>query len=315
MQNTSIREKVMDIRSIRYFLEVARELNVTRAAENLHMAQPPLSRQIQLLEAELGVSLFDREKRHLQLTEEGAILQHRGEQLLNLMEMTEAEIKTFRLGVGGTLYIGSVEGQGPSLVSRWIAGFRKKFPAVQYNLWNGSSDDVTSHLTKGLCDLALIVEPFDSEIYDCVHVSSEPWAAVIPASHPLAQKPGDTVGLKELASSPLIIPSRKFQTFEMRDWFRKIGEEPTILCELNHYLNAFELVKQEVGIAIFPVCTGISSRNGIKIKRIVNPEYVANYVLIWNKRRGLSYTAEKFVKYVRDEWVQGHADEEYREIG
>ena len=83
-----VRSRRMDIRSIRYFLEVAQELNITRAAENLHMAQPPLSRQIQLLEQELGVKLFEREKRHLQLTEEGLILKTRGEQILTLMEKT-----------------------------------------------------------------------------------------------------------------------------------------------------------------------------------------------------------------------------------
>ena len=293
----------MDIRSIRYFLEVAQELNITRAAENLHMAQPPLSRQIQLLEQELGVKLFEREKRHLQLTEEGLILKTRGEQILTLMEKTESELREFRHGVSGTLYSGSVEGRGPYLLSKWIAGFQKKYPEVQYNLWNGSSDDVTVRLNKGLCDLALIVEPFDNEMLHSIWVSSEPWAAMIPGNYPLASKEGDKVNLKELVGHPLIIPSRKFRTQEIIGWFSKIGQEPTILCELSHYLNAFELVKQGIGIAIFPASTGANIQSEeVIMKRIVNPEYVANYVLVWARKKKLSNAAERFVEYVRTEW-------------
>lgn len=295
----------MDIRSIRYFLEVAQELNITRAAENLHMAQPPLSRQIQLLEQELGVKLFHRDRKRLQLTEEGLLLKNRGEQILTLMEKTETEIREFRHGVAGTLYIGSVEGRGPYLLSKWIADFRKRYPEVQYNLWNGSSDDVTSRLNKGLCDLALIVEPFDSESFDSIRVSSEPWAAMIPGNHPLASGESKEVNLKELVGHPLIIPSRKSRTQEIIGWFNKIGQEPTILCELSHYLNAFELVKQGVGIAIFPASTGANIQSDeVIMKRIVNPEYVANYVLVWDRKRMLSTAAEKFVEYVRNEWSE-----------
>lgn len=295
----------MDIRSIRYFLEVAQELNITRAAENLHMAQPPLSRQIQLLETELGARLFDREKRRLQLTEEGVILKNRGEQILTLLEKTESEIREYRHGVSGELYIGSVEGRGPYLLSKWIARFQKNYPNVQYNLWNGSGDDATTRLMKGLCDLALILEPFDNEMFDSIRVSSEPWAAMIPGCHPLARKQGDEVNLKELVGHPLIIPSRKSRTREIMGWFSKIGEEPTILCELSHYLNAFELVKQGVGIAIFPASTGANIESSdVIMKKIVNPEYIANYVLVWDKQRKLSTAAEKFIEFVRDEWKE-----------
>lgn len=291
----------MDIRLMRYFLEVAEELNITRAAENLHMAQPPLSRQIQLLEQELGVALFDREKRRLRLTEEGELLKHRAGQILTLMEKTESEIREFGRGVSGTIYIGSVEGKGPYLLSRWIAGFKKKYPMVRYNLWNGSGDDVISRLNKGLCDLALIVEPFDNEHYKSLRVSTEPWTAMIPECDPLSERPEDTVDLASLVGKPLIVPSRKSRAREIRSWFDSIGEEPTIVCELSNYLNAFELVKQEVGIAIFPASTGMNIQSEKVItKRIVNPEHYANYVLIWDCARKLPTAAEKLIEYVQE---------------
>lgn len=291
----------MDIRSIRYFMEAARELNITRAAENLHIAQPPLSRQIHQLEEELGVELFERKKKKLQLTEVGQLLLHRGDQIVTLVEKTEDEIRAFGKGVTGTLYLGTVEGSAPKMISRWVAEFSCRYPEVQYNLWNGSSDDVISRLSKGLCDLAVIAAPYDTERWEGIPVGSEPWAALIPHDHPLAKAPGDLVSLSDLAGEPLIIPSRKSRAKEIRGWFEKIKEEPKILCEISNYMNAFALVKAKVGIAIFPATMDFGmTHTQVVTKAIVNPGHQADYVLVWDKNRSLEGLAEKFLGCVQE---------------
>ena len=271
----------MDIRAIRYFMEVARELNITRAAENLHIAQPPLSRQIHQLEEELGVELFDRRKKKLQLTEVGQLLLHRGDQILTLVEKTEDEIRRFGQGVTGTLYVGTVEGSAPRLISQWVAEFSCKYPEVQYNLWNGSSDDVISRLSKGLCDLAVIAAPYDTERWDGIPVGSEPWA------------------LEDLAEEPLIIPSRKSRSKEIVGWFTRVDKEPKILCRISNYMNAFALVKAKVGIAIFPATMDFGmTHTQVVTKNIVNPGHQADYFLVWDKNRLLSGLAQRFVECV-----------------
>ena len=291
----------MDIRSIRYFMEAARELNITRAAENLHIAQPPLSRQIHQLEEELGVELFERKKKKLQLTEVGQLLLHRGDQIVTLVEKTEDEIRAFGKGVTGTLYLGTVEGSAPKMISRWVAEFSCRYPEVQYNLWNGSSDDVISRLSKGLCDLAVIAAPYDTERWEGIPVGSEPWAALIPHDHPLAKASGDFVSLSDLAGEPLIIPSRKSRAKEIRGWFEKIKEEPKILCEISNYMNAFALVKAKVGIAIFPATMDFGmTHTQVVTKTIVNPGHQADYVLVWDKNRSLEGLAEKFLGCVQE---------------
>ena len=291
----------MDIRSIRYFMEAARELNITRAAENLHIAQPPLSRQIHQLEEELGVELFERKKKKLQLTEVGQLLLHRGDQIVTLVEKTEDEIRAFGKGVTGTLYLGTVEGSAPKMISQWVAEFSCRYPEVQYNLWNGSSDDVISRLSKGLCDLAVIAAPYDTERWEGIPVGSEPWAALIPHDHPLAKAPGDFVSLSDLAGEPLIIPSRKSRAKEIRGWFEKIEEEPKILCEISNYMNAFALVKAKVGIAIFPATMDFGmTHTQVVTKTIVNPGHQADYVLVWDKNRSLEGLAEKFIGCVQE---------------
>ena len=170
----------MDLRTLRYFTVVAQERNITRAAEKLNMSQPPLSHQIRCLEEELGVQLFVRGKRRLELTDDGALLLRRAKQILELTEKTAQELRERRNQVSGTLYLGMVEGQAPYLAAGWIAGFRKRCPLVHYNLWNGSSDDVLDRLRQGLADLAIVAAPYDTERLEGFQVGEEPWAAILP---------------------------------------------------------------------------------------------------------------------------------------
>ena len=132
----------MELRTLYYFTVTAQEKNITRAAEMLNMCQPPLSRQIRNLEDELGVPLFIRGKRHLDLTPEGEVLLHRARQILELEKKAVQEITSMCSSMTGTLRLALVEGRAPYLAARWIAGFREEYPLVRYNLWNGSSDDV-----------------------------------------------------------------------------------------------------------------------------------------------------------------------------
>ena len=146
----------MELRHIRYFKAVAEEKSFTKAAEQLAIAQPPLSRQIQDLEAELGTTLFLRTPHKVSLTEEGELFLQYANQILDLVNRSEEDVRERKEGLQGTLYIASVEGCGPRLFAEWIAGFRQKHPHVQYNLWNGNTDDVNNRVTKGLCEIAMI---------------------------------------------------------------------------------------------------------------------------------------------------------------
>lgn len=289
----------MELRHIRYFLAVAEELNFTRAAARLCIAQPPLSRQMKDLEEELGAKLFIRGPHALQLTEEGMVFKQYALQVLDLVEKSAEDIREMKRGLQGTLYLASVEGHAPHLLSGWIAGFHKKYPDVQYNLWNGNSDDVNNRVMKGLCDLAIIMEPYNAEGLEAVRVYKEPWVAMIPPEHPLALEPGEVISLEKLAPYDLIIPSRQSRLQEINGWFEMSGITPNIRCRIAHTLNAYELTEQGVGIAIYPASAGdIASRNAICIKRLENPSVTASYVLIWNKNRQMPHVAKEFLKYI-----------------
>ena len=289
----------MELRTLRYFTVVARELNITRAAEKLNMSQPPLSNQIKALEEELGVQLFIRGKRHLELTEEGTLLLRRAVQMQELADKTRQELASLREGMTGTIYLSMVEGRAPFLAAQWIAGFREEFPLVRYNLWNGSSDDVLDRLRKGLADLAVIAAPYDTEHLEGFPVGQEPWAAMLHPDHPLAKEPGDTIPLSSLVGEPLIVPSRKSRIESIRRWFGEIGAEPQILCEMSNYMDAAALSSQGVGVSIFPQTVGVS--NGLVVSKVVTqPARQAEYILVWNKGQAPTGLTREFIHYVQD---------------
>ncbi len=302
----------MDVRTIQYFLEVAKECNITRAAEALHMAQPPLSRQMHQLEEELGVELFDRSRKRLKLTEEGELLKRRGGEIIALMEKTKEEVSDLKSGIRGTLYIGTVEGGGPKLLAQWIAAFSREYPHVNYELWNGSTDDVIERMQKGLLDLALIAEPFDHERLASLALEVTPWVAMIPEDHPLASLPGETISLKLLLQERLILPSRKSRVKEIEEWFAGYTGKLDIVCEMSSFLNARELTQQGVGIAIFPKVDSEATSSGIVIKEIVDPVKTVEYKLVWDRQKQLSVMAARFVEHV-EQYLSQNTPENLKE--
>ncbi len=180
----------MELRHLRYFYEAANEMNFTRAAEKLNIAQPPLSKQIKDLETELGVSLFVRRPHFLALTPEGEILKQYAAQILGLADKASETLQNMGQGLHGTVEIACVEGNILRFLAEWIAEFRKLHPAVQYNIWTGGADDIIGRLRSGLSDFALIADVTDTEGIDHYELFSEHWTAIIPSDYPLAKAKG-----------------------------------------------------------------------------------------------------------------------------
>lgn len=291
----------MELRHIRYFKTVAEEKNFTRAAEKLAIAQPPLSRQIQDLEEELGTLLFIRTPHKVTLTEEGELFLQYTTQILDLVNRSEEDVREMKEGLQGTLYIASVEGCGPRLFAEWIAAFRQKHPHVQYNLWNGNTDDVNNRVTKGLCELAMITAPYNTEEFNVLPVYKEPWIAMIPKGHQLYSEEGEAVVPDELLTFDLLIPSRESRKSEISKWFSDQSRTPIIRGRIAHMMNAYELSLHGVGISIFPESISALVHNqDVCIRRIDHPNAFASYALIWKKNHTLSHVAEEFISYIKE---------------
>lgn len=290
----------MELRHIRYFLTVAEELNFTRAAEKLCIAQPPLSRQIKDLEEELGAELFIRKPRALQLTEAGLMFRQYALQVIGLVEKSSEEIRDLGKGLQGTLYMATVEGNAPHLISGWVSEFHKIFPKVTYNIWNGNSDEVINRVAKGLCDLAVVMEPCNLDGFHKYPIYEETWAAIMSKEHPLARESESSkVTFAELAPYDLIIPSKASRLTEISEHFNSVNAQPKVICRIANLLNAYELAEQGLGIALYPASleTAREARPGSEIKEI-DPPILARYVLIVGEMRKLSPVAKEFLDFV-----------------
>ncbi len=293
------KEKNMELRHLRYFLTVCEEMNFTKAAEKLMIAQPPLSRQIKDLEEELGTPLFIREHHALRLTDEGVRFRSYANRIIALAERSVEDIKEMNTGLQGTVYIAEVEGKAPRLTSTYISSFSKLYPEVQYNIWNGNSDEVTARVRNGLADVAIIMEPYDPQGLHCVPIYKEPWVAMFSSDHALAKTKSKTVPLRSLAEHDLIIPSRGSRLQEISDWFAPTGMTPRIRARISNATTAYELCLQNVGVAIYPAAAGdLINGETVMIRKITSPEFMTTYVLIYSDAHPLSPVADKFIEHV-----------------
>ena len=206
----------MEIRVLRYFLEIARAGNMTRAAETLHVSQPTLSKQIKDLEQELGKKLFIRKSTSLSLTDEGMLLRKRAEDILDMVDKTTDEFKALDEITGGEVHIGCAESYQIKYLAQAIHSFKKKYPLFRYHLTSGNTEQVTERLDRGLIDFAVIVEPPNLSRYNYLELpESDIWGLIMKNDDPLARK--NTICFEDLADLDLIC-SEQGMKFDIARW-------------------------------------------------------------------------------------------------
>ena len=288
----------MDVRTLSYFIVIAEELNITKAAEKLCMSQPPLSSQMKALEEELDTVLFIRGKRHLQLTESGKLLYRHAKEILSLVNKTSEEIRAMKKGMRGKISIGLVEGSAPIIAASWIESFLNQNKNVEFSVVDGNSDELIAKLRSGLIDMAVITSPCDNTLLNSFKVGQEKMTAFMSKDNPLAALPGNTIDLSMLKDKPLIIPSRESMNRMITKWFKEIHAEPKIVCRMDNYLDVAALAGRNIGISLFPKTSYILNEQ-LVAKEIVNPERYVEYLFVWLKNKPLSLLDEAFIDHVK----------------
>ncbi|MBO4873564.1 MAG: LysR family transcriptional regulator [Lachnospiraceae bacterium] len=293
----------MELRTLHYFVTVAEELNITKAAQILRISQPPLSAQIKNLEDELGTPLFIRGKRRLTLTDAGQLLYQRAKDILNLSEKASSEISALSRGMSGTVSIGLVEGMAPDIAAEWFAGFLALHPGVRFRILDGNSDDLIEKMRGGLIGLAVITAPYDQQLLNSFHVGQEKMVALMNRSHPLAGCGKTVLDVEDLKNEPLIVPSRKAHIEEIRRWFLSVQAAPDIICEMDNYLDAAALAGRGIGISIFPQ-TAYIMNDSLVSREIAGPDKDVEYLFVWRKGHPLPTVEERFIDYVKERYRQ-----------
>ena len=283
---------MIDLRLMRYFLEAANESNITHAARRLHITQPSLSRQLALLEHELGRKLYTRENTGIRLTEAGILLKKRASELLDLEAKTREELSATSDAITGTVYLGAGETAGIRYAAVILRKLRENYPAIRYRMISGDAEDITDKLESGLVDFGLFVGKVSLSKYECITLPYfDRWGTVVRSNDPLAGRKFITP--EDLQGRELLFSHQAKTQGEFSEWLGCPAESLDIIGTHNLAFNASVMVREGLGILI--TIEGIVSGKGLKFIPL-RPELKAGLVLAWRKGAVLSRAARKFLE-------------------
>ena len=287
----------MEIKSLRYFLAVAREENMTKAADMLHVTQPTLSKTLKSLEDELGKKLFTRHSFSISLTDEGMLLRDRAEDLIAMADRIEQEFITLDDITGGDIYFGLAESYQIKYLAREIRILKSRYPGFTYHITSGDTEQVTEKLDKGLLDFAVLCEKPNTAKYDYVKFpEADIWGAVMPTDHPLAMK--KSIKVKDLIGQPLFCSEQSWNN-EIPAWagddFERLHLEGSFRLSYNGSLFA----QEGLGILLtFKHLVECSEENGLVFLPL-SPKQTSELYLIWHKFPSFTPIAEKFLAQIK----------------
>lgn len=287
----------MELRVLRYFLAVAREENITKAAGLLHISQPSLSRQLMQMEETLGVKLFKRSRHRVILTDEGRLLRRRAQEIVALADKAEKELAQGEDGVCGEISIGCGETKNMAYLSQMMVSFRQKYPEVAFEIYTAVADDVKEQIENGVLDFGLMLEPVEISRYHFIRLPlGEKWCALMRKDSPLAEK--EKITPSDLAGVPLMMVKRKSVRNELENWFGELYESLNIAVTYNlSYSNRSIMVENHVGVALVHE---FENNHESLCLRPLFPEIENKSVLVWKKNQVFSPAAMKFIDWIKN---------------
>ncbi len=287
----------MDIRVLRYFLTVAKEQSFTKGAEQLHITQPTLSRQLAALEKELGTPLFIRSGRTITLTDEGILLKRRALEIIDLEERTIDEIRGTEELIDGTVNIGCGEFAAVETLAQICKTYKEKYPMVQIALHTATADTTYEMMSKGLLDIGLFLEPVNTEEMDYIRImESDHWVVGMRPDDPLAAK--TYIEKRDLLDKPLILPERHGVQSELANWFGKDFNKIQIAFTSNLGTNASVMAFHGLGYPISVEGAAKYWRRDLIVQRRLSPEIAASTVIAWRRNIPYSLAVNKFIEEI-----------------
>ena len=290
----------MKTRVLRYFLAVAQEGSVTRAARALHLTQPTLSRQIRELEEELGQTLFSRGGRELSLTREGLLLRQRAEEIVGLAEITEKEFRSLgEKTVSGDLSLGCGESKALSFVTDALKVLQDEHPLIIPHFFSGNGEIVMDRLDKGLLDFAVLMGAENTERYSSLPLPNhDTWGLLMDKDDPMAQKKAITA--EDLLDIPLILSSQSLSRDELSGWLGFPMSRLHIAATYTLLFNGSLMVRSDLGYALCFDHIAPSGKDSPFAFRPLSPLLTSPLSLVWKKHQILSAPAEAFLAKIRE---------------
>ncbi len=294
----------MELRVLNYFLAVAREENFTKAAQQLHLTQPTLSRQIADLEQELGVKLFIRSNHNIILTEEGMILKRRAQEILSLADKTKRDFMQKEEALSGTISIGSGEFRSTEYLAKIIAQFRKQYPNVKYEIYSGNASNIRDYIERGFLDIGLMSEPIDMRKYNFLDMPiKEQWGVFVPINSRLSEK--ESISPEDLAGMSVVTATGDFNQSRIGKWLGGYKEQVEIAATANLPYNEAVLAKENIGVML-----SINLNCTYENLRFIplRPVLEISTVLGWKKEQIFPAATSAFIDFA-DQYLKSISDD------
>ena len=293
---------MIETRLLQYFLAIAEEQSITRAADYLHITQPTLSKQMMDLEASLGKQLLIRGKKKVTLTEDGAYLRSRAQEIISLMEKTEASFRESEQVITGDVYIGCGEHRSTYPIMQMINAIQEEYPDIRFHFFSGNADAITERLDKGLLDMGFLLEPEISPRYDYQKLPLyETWGVLMRKDSEFAGR--DSITFKELSALPLIMPSQTSNSNQITTFFADTLSAPHMIATYNLIYNAGLMVEAGMGYALC-IDDLINTAGEHPLTFVpLSPTLKSNVYLFTKKYQVFSKAAKLFLDRLQDEII------------
>lgn len=291
----------MELKTLRYFLAVAREENMSKAAELIHVSQPTLSKQLKALEDELGKPLFIRHAFSIELTEEGQLLRKRAEDLIDMADKITNEFASLNDINGGDLYFGLAESYQIRHLAKQIKEFKNTYPNLRYHITSGGTEQVLERLNKGILDFAVLVETPDYSKYSVLEFpETDKWGIIIPKTHFLAKK--ECVTVDDLIGLPLFASNQSWQA-DIPRWAGSKMDQLKLEGTFQLAYNGAVFASEDLGILLtFEKLVDTSADSSLTFKPL-SPVLENKMYLVWKKHQIFSPIAERFLNKIQEELI------------
>lgn len=289
----------MELRAFRYFLTVANEGNITKAAEILHVTQPTLSRQMKELEDEIGACLMIRGKRAVKLTDEGYLFKQQAENIVGLTDELKHTFSDQKDIVCGTIKIGLTEAMGSRVAAAYMKKFQGKYPRVLFDLYNGMADNIKEMVEHGDLDLGLVLDPVDISKFEYIKLpKNERWGILVRKDHALAKK--EVITVDDIRKYALLMPKREKALSHILNWMKCEEKDLQIQAYYNLLSNAALLVEAGMGCAVcLEGALSVHASPDICFRQVM-PEHMTGSVILWKRNHRLFRAASLFIRMIRE---------------
>lgn len=292
----------MELRVLRYFLAIAHEESISKAAQKLHITQPTLSRQLMDLEEELGKTLMIRSNKKITLTDEGMILKKRAEEILSLVDKTQSEIVLADCGIRGDIYIGSGETDSIKLIAKSAKSVQEMHPDIHFHIFSGDSEDVIEKLDNGILDFGLVYSQVDDAKYEYITVPiKDVWGVIMRKDSPLAEK--EYIEARDLWDKPLIHSRRMTGESPVLRWLKKDFSKLNIVATYNLIFNASIMTAEGLGYTLgFDKLVNTSESSPLCFRPLY-PPVESELKIVWKKYSVMTKPAAVFLEKLKE--IQG----------